>query len=187
VLTPLKGVHHLINAFNLIAQDFPSAQLAIVGKDENKSYAASLREQVSKRGLNDRVRLVGPQTQSQLAELMAKASVVVLPSASEGLGRVIIEAMATSTPVIGSRVGGIPELIEDGVRGFLIPPGDENALAERLRWILGDPEKAAEMGTSGRAFVKRFFSTENYLKGYEQIFTMLHPGIEHTEHAASPL
>jgi glycosyltransferase involved in cell wall biosynthesis len=187
MLTPLKGVHHLINAFDLIAEDFPSAQLVIVGKIGNKSYAADLREQISKCGLNDRVRFLGPQPQSQLAGLMAKASVLVLASTSEGFGRVIIEAMATGTPAIGSRVGGIPELIEDGVRGFLVPPGDENALAEKLRWILGNPEKASEMGTSGRAFVARFFSTENYLKGYKQIFEMAQPRIEHTEHAPSPL
>ena len=187
VLTPLKGIHHLINAFVLIAEDFPSAQLAIVGKNENKTYAADLKNQIKKLGLNDRVQFIGPQPQSELAIWMAKASVLVLPSMSEGLGRVIIEAMATGTPVIGSRVGGIPELVQDGVRGFLVPPGDENALAEKLRWILSNPDKAGEMGTSGRAFVERFFSTENYLKGYQQIFEMAHSGIEDTEHAASPL
>ena len=187
MLTPLKGIHHLINAFVLIAEDFPSAQLFIVGKDENKSYAANLREQIKKLGLNDRVQFIGPQPQSELAIWMAKASVLVLPSMSEGLGRVIIEAMATGTPVIGSRVGGIPELVEDGVRGFLVPPGDEKALAEKLRWILSNPDKSRAMGESGRAFVERLFSTESYLKGYKQIFEMAQPGIEHTEHAASPL
>jgi glycosyltransferase involved in cell wall biosynthesis len=187
VLTPLKGIHHLINAFVLIAEDFPGAQLVILGKDENKSYAANLREQIKKLGLNGRVQFVGPQPQSELAKLMANASVLVLPSVSEGLGRVIIEAMATGTPVIGSRVGGIPELVQDGVTGFLVPCGDESALAEKLRWILSNPDKSSAMGESGRAFVARLFSTESYLKGYKQIFEMAQPGIEHTKHAASPL
>ncbi len=187
VLTPLKGIHHLINAFGPIAQEFPRAQLVIVGKNENKSYSTNLREQIKELGLNNRVHFIGPQPQSELAILMAKASVLVLPSMSEGLGRVIIEAMATGTPVIGSRVGGIPELVQDGVRGFLVPPGDENALAEKLRWILSNPEKSGAMGKAGRAFVERFFSTENYLNGYKHILEIANPGVEHTEHAPSPV
>ena len=118
---------------------------------------------------------------------MAEASVLVLPSMSEGLGRVIIEAMATGTPVIGSRVGGIPELIEDGVRGFLVPPGNENVLAEKLRCILNSPDEARAMGACGRRFAERLFSTESYLRGYEQIFEMTQPRMEHTKHAPSSL
>jgi glycosyltransferase involved in cell wall biosynthesis len=187
VLTPLKGIHHLVNAFVLIAEHFPSAQLFIVGKDENKTYAANLREQTKKLGLNDRVQFIGPQPQSELAIWMAKASVLVVPSMSEGLGRVIIEAMATGTPVIGSRVGGILELVQDGVTGFLVPPGDENALAEKLRWILNNPDRGRVMGKAGRAFADRFFSTETYLKGYDQIFAVAQPKIERREHATSTL
>jgi glycosyltransferase involved in cell wall biosynthesis len=187
VLTPLKGIHHLVNAFAVVAKDWPSAQLSIIGKDANKRYAADLSEQVNKLGLKDRVRLIGPVSQPELAFWMANSSVLVLPSTSEGLGRVIIEAMATGTPVIGSRLGGIPELIEDGARGFLVPPGDENALAERLRWILNNPAKSSEMGKSGRAFVERFFSTEIYLKGFKEIFEVAQARIEHTEHATSTL
>jgi len=187
VLTPLKGIHHLVNAFAAVAEEFPSAQLSIIGKDENKRYAADLSEQVNKLGLKDRVRFMGAMSQSELAVWMANSSVLVLPSTSEGLGRVIIEAMAAGTPVIGSRVGGIPELVEDGARGFLVPPGDENALAERLRWILSNPDKAGEMGKSGRAFVEVFFSTESYLKGFKQIFEVAQARIDRTEHATSTL
>jgi glycosyltransferase involved in cell wall biosynthesis len=146
-----------------------------------------LTEQASKLGLKDRVRFMGAMSQSELAVWMANSSVLVLPSTSEGLGRVILEAMASGTPVIGSRVGGIPELVEDGARGFLVPPGDESALAEKLRWILNNPAKTSEMGKSGRAFVERFFSTESYLKGFEQIFEVAQTGIKHAEHATSTL
>ena len=187
VLTPLKGVHHLLTAFALTAGEFPSVQLSIIGKHENASYAAALHKQVKKLGLEARVRFMGAMPQSELASWMANSSVLVLPSMSEGLGRVIIEAMATGTPVIGSRVGGISEIVEDGVRGFLVPPGDENALAEKLRWILSNPDKSSEMGRSGRAFVERFFSTENYLRGYKQIFEVAQPRIEHAGHATSAL
>jgi glycosyltransferase involved in cell wall biosynthesis len=187
VLTPLKGIHHLIKSFALIATEFPRAKLNICGKSENLTYAAELKAQIEKLGLNEPVQFIGAQPQSELAVWMAKACVLVLPSMSEGLGRVIIEAMATGTPVIGSRVGGIPELIEEGGTGFLVPPGDENALAEKLRWILSNPAKSSAMGEASRLLAARLFSTENYLKGYRQIFEQAQTGIEPTEHAAPPL
>jgi glycosyltransferase involved in cell wall biosynthesis len=187
VLSPVKGIHYLISAFSALAKQFPSARLFVIGKDENKAYAAALVEQVKELGLTERVQFIGPLPQSELAIWMARASVLVLPSISEGLPRVIIEAMATGTPVIGSKVGGIPELIEDGVRGFLVPPGDAKTLAEKLRWVLSNVDKASDMGMFARAFVETSFSTERYLNGYKQIFETVQSGIEHTEHAASPL
>jgi glycosyltransferase involved in cell wall biosynthesis len=187
MLTPLKGIHHLINAFVLIAEDFPYAELFIVGKEENKTYVAELRKQVKKLGLERRVEFIGSMLQSELARRIAESSVLVLPSTSEGLGRVLIEAMATGTPVIGSRVGGIPDVIDDGTRGFLVLPGDEKALAERIRWILDNPDKARAMGERGRAFAKQFFSTASYLQGYKHIFEVEQPNIERRAHATSTL
>src|SRR5438093_7836832 len=95
VLTPLKGVHHLINAFVGLAQEFPQARLVLVGHEENKSYAAQLKEQVKRFGLDERVQFIGVMPQVELALWMRKACVFVLPSVSEGLGRVGVEAMAT--------------------------------------------------------------------------------------------
>jgi glycosyltransferase involved in cell wall biosynthesis len=187
VLTPLKGIHHLIDAFGCIAAKFPSAQLLIVGKDENRTYAADLKKQVAKLGLDGRVQFLGALPQSELAKRMAKASVLVLPSKSEGLGRVVIEAMATGTPVIGSRVGGIPELVEDGVNGFLVTPGDESALAEKMRWLLENTDEARAMGRRGRVFAERSFSTDCYLKAYKQIFELAQPRSVQRQHAASTL
>jgi glycosyltransferase involved in cell wall biosynthesis len=185
VLTPLKGIHYLLNAFAAVAGDFPRAQLFIVGKEEHKRYATDLRNQVRKHRLEDRVHFIGPRSQSELATWMTKASVLVLPSTSEGLGRVIIEAMATGTPVIGSRVGGIPELIEDGARGFLVAPANEKALAEKIHWILSNPVKARAMGERARAFAEGLFSTEHYLKGYKEIFDIAQQESELREHAPS--
>jgi glycosyltransferase involved in cell wall biosynthesis len=187
VLSPVKGIHHLINAFSVLAEQFPSAPLFIIGKDENKSYAAGLRIQAKKLGLENRVRFTGPRPQSELAFWMSEAAVLVLPSTSEGLGRVIIEAMAAATPVIGSDVGGIPELIKDGVNGFLIAPGDEQALAEKLRWVLNNPDKARAMGERGRAFAAGSFSADRYVDGYRQIFALAQVSGELKEHATSAL
>ena len=172
VLIPRKGIHHLIHAFSRIASEFPEARLVIVGREENPEYAEKLRRDVVKLGLDSRVIFVGEVSQAELADYMRQAAVFVLPSLSEGLGRVVVEAMATGMPVIGSYIGGIPEMVQERQTGFLIPPGDEKALAERLKWILSHPEEAQAMGKQAREFAHSFFSTEAYVDGYRRLFTM---------------
>jgi glycosyltransferase involved in cell wall biosynthesis len=172
VLTPLKGVHHLINAFARIASDFPQARLVLAGHAENKRYAAELQDQVNGQGLDGRVEFIGAVSQVDLAGRMRRACVFTLPTYSEGLPRVVFEAMAARLPVVCSIVSGIPELVEDGVTGFLVQPGDEPRLAERLRWILWHPDDAQEMGCRARAFAASFFSTEVYMAGYQRVFEL---------------
>jgi len=172
VLTPLKGVHHLISAFARIAAEILEVRLVIIGRPENPEYAEALKAQVHREGLHGRVAFLGELPQGQLAERMRKGCVFVLPTLSEGLPRVVFEAMATGTPVIASRVGGIPEMVQDGINGFLVPPGDEEALAERLRWVLTHPEEVRAMGERARAFARSFFSTEAYVEGYRRLLAM---------------
>jgi glycosyltransferase involved in cell wall biosynthesis len=170
VLTPLKGVHHLIAAFAATAAELHQTRLVIIGHEANRSYALKLKAQVKSLDMSGRVQFLGAMPQEELARWMQKARVCVLPSTSEGLGRVLVESMATGTPVIGSNVGGVPEIVKDNVTGFLVPPSDETALAERLRWLLEHPGEAVEMGRHARAFAQRFFSTESYVDGYREIF-----------------
>jgi glycosyltransferase involved in cell wall biosynthesis len=170
VLTPLKGVHVLLDAFAKVIKHLPEARLWIAGREENKEYAAALRQQVVALRLNERVEFTGEVPQQELARYMARCRVFVLPSLSEALGRVVFEAMAAGKPVVGSAVGGIPEMVQDGVTGFLVPPGDPETLADRLSWLLTHPEEAEEMGKQAREFAKRFFSAEAYVEGYRKLF-----------------
>jgi glycosyltransferase involved in cell wall biosynthesis len=170
VLIPRKGVHHLIDAFARIASDFPHARLVLVGYAENKHYAAELQDQVSRQVLKGRVQFMGGVSQADLAGWMRRACVFALPTYSEGLPRVVFEAMAAGLPVVSCPVSGIPEVLEHGVTGFLVQPGDETKLAERLRWVLEHPDEAQEMGRRARVFAERFFSTEAYVAGYKQVF-----------------
>jgi glycosyltransferase involved in cell wall biosynthesis len=101
---------------------------------------------------------------------MRGAQALVLPSYTEGLPRVIVEALAVGTPVIASAVGGIPEVIEEGVTGFLVPAGAEPALADRLRRMLGNAEEARRMRHRARRVGKQLFSTEAYVAGYASMF-----------------
>ena len=170
VLIPRKGVHNLINAFASIAADVPEARLVIAGRTENKEYAAQVKAMVKEARLEQQVRFVGEVGQPQLAALMRKAAVFTLPTYSEGLPRVVWEAMAAGLPVVASAVSGIPELITEGETGFLIEPGDEQALAERLRWVLEHREEAAEVGRRARVYSESFYSTDVYLRGYRNLF-----------------
>jgi glycosyltransferase involved in cell wall biosynthesis len=187
VLSPVKGIQYLINAFAIVAGQYPKAELIIIGKDQSPGYAANLRKQAVELGLADRAYFIASLPQPELALWMSRASVLVLPSLTEGLPRVVLEAMATGTPVIGSRVGGVPELVEEGIRGFLIPPGDEQLLADKLRWIFDNPDKARIMGECGRSFAEQCFSTERYLQGYRQILQMSALDFEQRENATSTL
>ena len=168
VLIPRKGLHHLLAAFAALEQ--AGARLQLVGHAENADYAAALRQQAAQLGISDRVRFCGAVTQRELAERFGAARVMVLPSLSEGLGRVVVEAMLLGTPVIGSRVGGIPDLIQPGVTGWLVEPGDEAALAAALREAFEADVKT--MGARARGFAIEFFSPRQYVAGYRELFAL---------------
>jgi glycosyltransferase involved in cell wall biosynthesis len=172
VLIPQKGVHFLLDAFSQVVKAVPEARLWILGKEENLEYAKGLKEQTERLGLKEKVKFFEPVSQERLANYMAQSYVLVLPSISEGLGRVVFEAMASGIPVIGSNVGGIPEMIKDGKTGFLVLPGDVSALADRLKWILQHLEEAKKMGENAHKFAKAFFSVEKYVQNYAKLFEM---------------
>ncbi len=134
----MKGLYSLIDSIKAL----PETKLCIVG--EKGDFA------------DKRIISVGVKRGQDLVEEMQKASVVVLPSLAhmESFGMVLIEAMACQTPVIGTNIGGIPEVIKDGIDGFLVPPNDSNALALAISKILRDKELAIRMGNSGEAKVR---------------------------------
>jgi glycosyltransferase involved in cell wall biosynthesis len=172
IIARVKGVHHLVRAFARLAADMDGIRLVIAGREADAAYAAQVRAEVQAAGLTERVFFVGEVTQQRLAGLMAKCGVFVLPSLSEGLPRAVVEAMATGAPVIASSVGGVPELIANDDTGWLIPAGDEDALGDRLRSVLADPDAADRVGAHARAAVSQRFSTKNWFDGYARILAV---------------
>ena len=170
VLIPRKGLHHLLNAF--AALNHPRAMLHLVGGAENAAYAESLRRQAAELGIDNRVRFAGAVSQRELASQFAAARVLVLPSLSEGMGRVVVEAMLLDIPVIGSRVGGIPDMITDGVNGYLVQPGDEAELTGALRRVYDDEDDVKAMGQKAREFAEGFFSPRQHIEDYRQLFEL---------------
>ena len=166
-LYPVKGFGLLLRAMRRIADESPEAALVLVGEGPLRQ---TLEEEAASLGLRDRIRFLGSLSQGELAKLYRSARVMVVPSLSEGLSRVVWEAMASGLPVVASNVGGIPDLVVEGKTGFLVPARDEEALGERILWLLEHPEKAVAMGATGRKAVQSRFSTERYVEGYRALF-----------------
>ncbi|MCA9907085.1 MAG: glycosyltransferase, partial [Anaerolineae bacterium] len=185
VLIPRKGVHILIEAFVQIASRFPQTMLYLVGDAWiNEAYTQQLKAQVEQFGLRSRVVFVGAVSQQALAAYLGRARVLVLPSFSEGLGRVLVEAMLCGTPAIGSAVDGIPDVVQDGINGYLVPPGDVDALTHRIAGVLDDLEIEA-MGARAQAFAKTFFSPEAYVEGYRHLLDEVLSGTRHDRQPAA--
>ena len=128
-LAEVKGVPLLLEAFARLRPDHPDATLTIVGDGELRG---ALQAEAVAKGLDD-VRFTGAIGQAEVAEAFAKSSLFVLPSYAEGVPVVLMEAMASGRPVVTTRITGVPELVEDGVSGVLIEPGDIDALTAFLQ------------------------------------------------------
>ena len=153
-LAAVKGLPVLFDALETI--DHADLSLAIVGDGPDR---AALEEQA--KTLPQNIDFMGYRSQSEVASLLGETDLLVLPSFAEGVPVVLMEAMAAQVPVLATRIAGIPELVEDGISGHLVPPGDADALATALTTILQNPEKAAQMGRAGRTKVLAEFSSQS--------------------------
>lgn len=151
-----KGHTVLLEAAPRILAARPDVQFVIVGDGVG---FASVREQVRARDLEARVVMTG--FRRDVPEVMAALDVLVLPSLrSEAAPQVVPQALAVGTPVVGTTVGGIPEVIEDGVTGRLVPPADAPALAGAILDLLADPPRARAMARAGQVLVQRRFTVD---------------------------
>lgn len=145
-LEPYKNVGGLSEAWRLVAERLPEARLVIVGRGSQRAIVDRLSADFP--GRVEHHEWLDP---APLAALLDEATVLVLPSWPEGLGRVIIEAFARGRAVVATDAGGIPDLVTHGVEGFLVPRGDSVALASALERLLGDRELAERMGAAAHA------------------------------------
>ena len=156
-LDPVKGVPLLLEAFARARATHPEARLTIVGDGPAR---AALEARAQALGLGAAVAFLGYRAQDEVAGILAEVDMLVLPSFAEGLPVVLMEALASRIPVIASQVAGVPELVQDGVSGFVVPPGDLDTLTDRLCRLLADPALCARMGEAGRATVEAAFDID---------------------------
>jgi glycosyltransferase involved in cell wall biosynthesis len=183
-LVPVKGQSVLIDAFARLAMRYARLHLLLVGdgplRDELAARARSLSLGVRE---HDRAAMqAGPSTaaavhmlglRQDVPRLLAAMDLFVLPSLNEGMGRVLVEAMAMELPCVASRVSGIPDVAEDRITGLLVPPRDFEALAGAIGRLLERPGLAREMGRRGRQKVVPEFSRERMIEKLEALYCEL--------------
>jgi glycogen synthase len=150
-LAPQKGVSTLVEAAGLLKE--PSAQVLLVGDGPERS---KLERDAERLGVDDRLHFVGFFAHERLPAVLAHADLLVLPSLYEELGTVLLEAMQAALPIVASRTGGIPDLIEDGVNGMLVPAGDPEALARAIDRLLADRDLARRLSKEAQQRAKDY-------------------------------
>jgi len=164
-LIPIKGHLVLLRAFAQARSRVPGLTLDIAGRGP---LAPALQAFARELGIEQSVRFVGFVSPVQRA--VEGAAIVVVPSLGEGFGMVALEAMERARPVIASAVGGLPEIVADGETGYVVPPADAEALADRIVALAGDLTRAAEMGRAGRERVLAEFPPERSAERIEQLY-----------------
>lgn len=155
-LTAVKGVPILIEAFTRVLDEHPNANLTLIGDGPERPSIEAL---ISKRTLHKNISLTGYLNQKEVAQKLSQSNILVLPSFAEGVPVVLMEAMACGLPVITTRIAGIPELVEDGKSGILLPPGDTDSLTKQIIKLLKDPALCKKMGAAGCAKINTDYNT----------------------------
>jgi len=166
-LEPKNGVRYLIKAMPYIIEDNSCIKCLIVG---DGSEMDTLTNEISKLKINDKVIFAGNITNSEMPKYYAASDIVVLPSLKEATSIAGLEAMATGKPLVGTNVGGIPQLIADGETGILVPPKNPEALAHAIVSLSIDDEKRIEMGSNARRKIEKELSWDVIAKKVINIY-----------------
>jgi glycosyltransferase involved in cell wall biosynthesis len=159
----LKGADVLVKAFLALAAEFPEVRLKILGYYPDRAELEALTEG------SPQIEILKARPNAEAIEIIRKATIMVQPSRCEGLSRTLIEGMAAGLPLIGSDVGGIPTLVHDGENGFLVPPGDHEALGVRLRQLLLDGRLRRRMGEAGYERAHSELNEDSYVREFARM------------------
>jgi glycosyltransferase involved in cell wall biosynthesis len=165
-----KGLEALLEAFGALAHEVPEAHLVLVGSGAGQSLSVEddLRQAAAARPWGGRVTFAGRV--DDVSRWLRAADVFAFPSVFEALGISLVEAAACGLPAVASRTGGIPDVIDDGRSGFLVPPGDVRSLTAALRRLATDDELARDMGGGARAVALSRFDEADAVDRYRALF-----------------
>ena len=166
-LFPRKGIRFLIEAAAQLKPRFPDLKVVVAGDGFERPELVALAESL---GIGHDVTFLGWVPNSDLPPYYRAAAVSVIPSLEEGFGIPAAEAMGCETPVVASDAGGLPEVVEDGVTGFVVPRGDSQALAAAIGALLADPERRKRMGCAGRQRALQLFDWDRTAEQFEGIY-----------------
>jgi D-inositol-3-phosphate glycosyltransferase len=169
-VAPEKGHHDLLLAAKILLDAREKFHVVFAGAVDSPALAEELKKTSTTLGLDDRVHFLGGLTRGDLRDLYAASDIVVLPSHSEGLGRVLVEGQAMQVSVVAYRTGGMPDAMQDGITGLLAEERNPQDLAARLGELLRDSKRRSEMGRAGREFVMQSYSIEALTRRHEEFY-----------------
>ena len=164
-LTPVKGQRYLLEAAAKVVRQRPDTLFVFLGDGE---LLTELTEMASVLGIKDHVKFLG--WRPEVADVMSTFDIFVLPSLNEGMGKVLVEAMAMGKPIIASNVGGIPDLVTHGLNGLLVPPADADAMADAIVTLHDDPSKAKKMAEKGKV-IAAGYSVDAMIQKIDRLYT----------------
>jgi glycosyltransferase involved in cell wall biosynthesis len=164
-----KGIYDLLDVVSELRSPIPDIRLVCAGDGDLEA----VREHATRLGIEDSLTLTGWIGPEEKAQWLKRADVFVLPSYAEGMPVSVMEAMAAGLPVLASAVGGIPDMLTDGVNGFLVAPNDKGTLARLLRRLLHDPSLRQRIGSAARETARLRFAADKVLGSLEMIYGQL--------------
>lgn len=170
-----KGVHLFVQSCIELLTQYPDYTAVIVGgiNSKHKKFAAQLKQSIDSAGLSERIVFVGEQQFSDIPKVFSSLSLVVALSEQEGFGLTVLEAMSSGAAVLASEAGAWPEIIRQGVDGYVVPVNDLQAVKDKMALLLSDEEKLAEMGAAGRGRVEQLYSVEREARELTDFFKTL--------------
>jgi len=168
-----KGLHILVEAIRIVKHVIPEVRLHIVGGIRKKDYYKKVYEKTKEYNLSENIIFKGVLTDKELIKEYSEAAISILPSEEESQGIVLLEAMATETPIIASNIGGIPYIVTDGSTGYLVDFGDYKKMAEYIIKLLSSKKLRRTMGLAGREAARQYQPKEiamAHLQMYQRIF-----------------
>jgi glycosyltransferase involved in cell wall biosynthesis len=167
-----KGHHEVLQSVAVVAKRYPTFRLVLIGDGPELTAVVDLARELA---ITDNVIFAGRLRGA--ADLMLGFDFTVLGSSEEGFPNALMESMARGIPVVATAVGGVGELVEDGIHGLLVPYGDTGAMATAILWMIEHPDERRTMGASGRARIAGEFSTERMVSATQAVYDeMLHRG-----------
>jgi glycosyltransferase involved in cell wall biosynthesis len=166
-LFPRKGIRFLLEAAAELKPQYPDLKVMVAGDGFERPELARLAADL---GIGDAVTFLGWVPNVELPPYYRAAAVSVIPSLEEGFGIPAAEAMGCEVAVVASDAGGLPEVVENGVTGLVVPRGDSKALAEAIGSLLADPQRRRRMGQAGRERALRLFDWDRSAEQFEEIY-----------------
>jgi colanic acid/amylovoran biosynthesis glycosyltransferase len=168
-----KGIEYGIQAIAKLQQQYPNLKYMIIGEG---NFRDRLEHFITELGVENRVELLGWKSQNEVIEILNQSHLLLAPSVTgqkgdqEGIPVAIMEAMAMGLPIISTQYSGIPELVEDGVSGFLVPERDADAIARKLDSLMKNPDLCLSMGKAGRSYVENHYSIKQLIQQLIDIY-----------------